>query len=60
MEGLVYTWSNDTQSPRLTPAEIDLLFDASYGLMQAGELNRHFSKGASTPIWWERLPNNRS
>ncbi len=48
------TWKSEEQSPRLTPAEVDCLFVATYQMAEAGQLFDGKYVGTSQPLWWHR------
>jgi hypothetical protein len=47
-------WPGLDTSPRLTPLEVDALFNFTFGLAQIGQLNKGY-RGACMVMYWQRL-----
>lgn len=50
----ILTWPSQETSARLTPAEVEVLFNFTSELNKCGQLGNGTYVGASQPIYWER------
>lgn len=49
------TWPSIETSPRLTPQEVEVLFDFCSQMADLGKLSNGKYVGVSQPLYWERL-----